>query len=221
MSTRRKVGFSSSASEASRRQLMQPVPCWEKVWALPDVASPGSTLKVYKWVKTDKRQQFSDDEEETDQPLAPLPDDSEVVEGDDELDPDEGNASVAPESVTTPASREVSEPVQSKEESKPATPKPHPLSVSFQPPSPSPPPPDDGLDESLKPAEGILDDIVDGIIDPMESDLALDMSQMGPDGEPFEGANEISQLQASDALLGAGPLLDDAMGDDPFAGDTS
>ena len=141
-----------------------------------------------------------------------------MVEGDDEMDQDEGNASVAPESVTTPASREVSEPVQPKEESKPATPKPHPLSVSFQPPSPSPPPPDDGLDESLNPTEGNLDDIVG----PIEGDLTLDMSQMGPDGEAFEGANDMSQLQASDALLGAGPLLDDTMGDDPFAiADTS
>lgn len=214
---------------------MQPVTCWEKVWVLPDNAPPGSTLKVFKWVKTDKKQvrkgtcgwlwiklihfqQFSDDESETDQPLAPLPDEPEVVDGDDEMDQDEGNNSVAPESATAPASREVSEPLQPKEESKPATPKPHPLSVSFQPPSPSPPPPDDGLDESLNPTEGVLD----GLVDPMEGDLTLDMSQMGPDGEPFEAANDMSQLQASDALLGAGPLLDDAMEDDPFAvADTS
>lgn len=35
---------------------MQPVPCWEKVWGPPDGAAPGSTLRVYKWVKTDKKQ---------------------------------------------------------------------------------------------------------------------------------------------------------------------
>lgn len=160
--------------------------------------------------------QFSDDESETDQPLAPLPDEPEVVDGDDEMDQDEGNNSVAPESTTAPASREVSEPLQPKEESKPATPKPHPLSVSFQPPSPSPPPPqdvDDGLDDSLKPAEGNLD----GTVDVIEAELSLDMSQIGPDGEPFEEANEISQLQASDPLLGGGALLDETMEDDPFA----
>ena len=28
----------------------------EKVWTLPDNAAPGSTLKVYKWVKTDRQQ---------------------------------------------------------------------------------------------------------------------------------------------------------------------
>jgi hypothetical protein len=35
---------------------MQPVPCWEKVWVVPEKAAPGSTLKVLKWVKTDKVQ---------------------------------------------------------------------------------------------------------------------------------------------------------------------
>lgn len=35
---------------------MQPVPCWEKVWVLPEKGVPGTTLKVYKWVKTDKVQ---------------------------------------------------------------------------------------------------------------------------------------------------------------------
>jgi aminoglycoside phosphotransferase (APT) family kinase protein len=35
---------------------MQPVPCWEKVWVIPDGAPVGSTFKVYKWVKTEKKQ---------------------------------------------------------------------------------------------------------------------------------------------------------------------
>ena len=35
---------------------MQPVPCWEKVWGPPDGAPPGTTLRVLKWVKTDKVQ---------------------------------------------------------------------------------------------------------------------------------------------------------------------
>ena len=35
---------------------MQPVPCWEKVWVLPENAPVNSTFKVYKWVKTEKRQ---------------------------------------------------------------------------------------------------------------------------------------------------------------------
>lgn len=56
MSTRRRVGVSLATSEAARRQLMQATPCWQKVWALPDNAPPGSTIKVYKWVKTNKVQ---------------------------------------------------------------------------------------------------------------------------------------------------------------------
>lgn len=36
---------------------MQPVQCWEKVWTLPEnVTGTGSTFKVYKWVKSDKKQ---------------------------------------------------------------------------------------------------------------------------------------------------------------------
>lgn len=213
---------------------MQPVPCWEKVWVLPENAAPGSTLKVYKWVKTDKKQvrdsfycswtclktvvqQFSDDENETDQPLAPLPepDDAEVVDVDEEMDQDEAATSVAPE--TASASRDVSEmPTGPKDDlpSKPGTPKPHPLSMSFTPG----PDVDDALDDSLKPREGALDAAVgaDAIGDMGDmGDITLDMTGVGPDGEAFEGA-ALAQLQADDALLGAGALMDSNM-EDPFA----
>ncbi|KAH9834991.1 uncharacterized protein C8Q71DRAFT_710863 [Rhodofomes roseus] len=214
MSTRRRVGFSNTTSEASRRQLMQPVPCWEKVWVLPENAAPGSTLKVYKWIKSDRKQQFSDDENETDQPLAPLPepDEVEVVDGDEDIDQDEVNTSVAPE--TAAASRDVSEmPMGLKDDSpsKPGTPKPHPLSMSFTPGLDT----DDALDESLKPREGELDAAVgaDGMGD--MGGITLDMTGVGPDGEPFEGAS-LSQLQSDDALLGAGSLMDSNL-EDPFA----
>ena len=56
MATRRRIGVSAATTEAARRQLMQPVPCWEKVWAVPIIPSGSSTLKVYKWVKTEKNQ---------------------------------------------------------------------------------------------------------------------------------------------------------------------
>ena len=54
MATRRRIGVSIASTEAARRQLMQPVPCWEKVWVTSSVGS--SSLKVYKWVKTEKVQ---------------------------------------------------------------------------------------------------------------------------------------------------------------------
>ncbi|GBE83434.1 predicted protein [Sparassis crispa] len=195
---------------------MQPVPCWEKAWVLPEGAAPGSTFKIYKWVKSEKKQHFSDDEGETDQPLAPLlePDEVEVVEGDEEIDQDEVGTSIAPE--TAPVSRDVSEPVASEPKdnsgSKPSTPKPHPLSISFQPPTPTPGP-DDALDESLKPSGDLA-------ADALGAGIGLDMSQMGPDGEPFEGAEDLSQLQSADALLGGG-LMPESMDDDPFAVPTS
>ncbi len=56
MALRRRIGISTATTEAARRQLMQPVPCWEKVWVVPEKAAPGSTLKVLKWVKTYKVQ---------------------------------------------------------------------------------------------------------------------------------------------------------------------
>ncbi|THH17765.1 hypothetical protein EUX98_g9063 [Antrodiella citrinella] len=212
MSTRRRVGFSTSSSEASRRQLMQPVPSWEKVWVNSDKA-PGATIKVFKWVKTDKIQQFGEDESEVvNQPLAPLPDEPEVVEGDDDLlDADDVPARDSAIPDTTPVSRAGSELAVSKadDESKPASPKPHPLSVSFAPPSPvAIPPEEDVLDEALQPLS-TEDDIT--------ADISLNLTDMGPDGEAFEGAADMSQLQPADAILG-GPLMDENMSD-PFAMD--
>lgn len=143
-------------------------------------------------------------------------------DGDEEIDQDEAATSVAPE--TTPVSRDVSEPLVPKDESKPATPKPHPLSISFQPPTPTPGP-EDALDDSLKPLEGVLGtDALDDSLTPLEgglgadalgAEITLDMSQMGPDGEPFEAAQNTTQFQADDSLLG-GALMDETI-DDPFA----
>ena len=56
MATRRRIGVSIATTEAARRQLMQPVACWEKVWTVPEHAPPNSSMKIYKWVKADKKQ---------------------------------------------------------------------------------------------------------------------------------------------------------------------
>lgn len=34
---------------------MQPVSVWEKVWVASDAAGAGTSLKVMKWVRTDKK----------------------------------------------------------------------------------------------------------------------------------------------------------------------
>ena len=56
MATRRRIGVSIATTEAARRQLMQPVVCWEKAWIVPENAAPNSSMKIYKWVKTDRKQ---------------------------------------------------------------------------------------------------------------------------------------------------------------------
>ena len=162
------------------------------------------------------------------------------------MDQDDAANSNVPETTPGPMSRDVSEPapIRPKDESgdvsapqsKPASPKPHPLSISFQPPTPTPAPEDvdESLQDALRPPEtggdedggldadglggGPLDGGVDvGDMGDMGGDegMNLDMRGIGPDGEQFEGADDLSQLQATDPLLG-GPLMDQNM-DDPFA----
>ncbi|THH09192.1 hypothetical protein EW145_g2184 [Phellinidium pouzarii] len=229
MSTRRRIGVSTATTEAARRQLMQPVPCWEKVWATPEDALPNSTLKVFKWVKTDRKQSFSDEEEEPDlEPLAPLPDlEPETNEGDDDMEQDDQTISAVPDI----ASRAVSEPVTAPQESEEATPalsKPHPLSMSLIPDSPTPAPDldDPSLDTpGLKPLDSNLDvssslDDVAGTSLQVPPELSgdigmvdLDITQLGPDGTQFESAGDLAQIQGTDVLLG-GEAMDGSV--DPF-----
>lgn len=124
------------------------------------------------------------------------------------MDQDEVATSVPPD--TTPASRAESEPLAPKPDSKAPSPKPHPLSVSFQPPSPTPA--EEVLDEALQPAGEVLVGDVDVTdIAALGGDISIDLSTLGPDGEPFEGAQDIEQLQSNDPLLGGTTLLDETM----------
>ncbi|KAI0257048.1 hypothetical protein BJV78DRAFT_1116435 [Lactifluus subvellereus] len=222
MALRRRIGISTATTEAARRQLMQPVPCWEKVWVVPEKAAPGSTLKVLKWVKTDKVQQFSDDEGDVNEPLAPLPDEPEVVEGDEDVEQEDPVQSVPMEGI----SRDTTEPIHPKEElpSKVSSPKPHPLSISFQPTLPSEQE-DDGLGGALQGLEDLTDPV--NVADPLGAavtDLVdLDLSQLGPDGTAFDGAGDLTQIEAlepGDDILGA-DMLSAAISDDPFVIQTS
>jgi len=213
MSTRRRIGVSAATTEAARRQLMAKVPCWEKVWTLPENAAPGSTLKVYKWVKTDTTQQFSDDEDEANEPLAPLPDEPEVaeVEGDEDMDQDDlppaDSLQQTPRALLEPPEvTDVPKESETEDLSKPPSPKPHPLSISYQPEAEA----DDVLDESFAVVVGV-DDVNQGVVDLG----ALDMSALGPDGTAFEEAHDLSQMEGGDAIMGAGVLMDQTV--DPFA----
>lgn len=238
MATRRRIGVSAATTEAARRQLMQPVPCWEKVWAAPMNSPTGSSLKVFKWVQTEKMQvttpvemndsrpliflqQFSDDEGEVDEPLAPLPDEPEVVEGDEDMDQDEAVSTVVPEAtqadtidVGVVATQEVQE-TQEELPSKPPSPQPQ-LTMTLQPSSDlSVDPVGDTLDASLNPIEtDIVVDVDVGEKLNTEDGIELDMTGLGPDGLGLEASHDLSQMEAADALIG-GAMMDQS--GDPFA----
>lgn len=155
-------------------------------------------------------QQFSDDEGDVNEPLAPLPDEPEVVEGDEDVEQEDASQSVQPD----PASRDMSEPIIPKDElpSKVSSPKPHPLSISFQPPLASEQV-DDGLDNPLQGLGDDLTDTVDVGNTLGTTDLVdLDLSQLGPDGTGFEATGDLTEMDPGDILV-AGDILDT----DPFA----
>lgn len=163
--------------------------------------------------------------------MAPLPDEIEVVDGDEDLDQEQDEtAPTADPTQEIPDSNTVTEVLPT-----PA----HPLSPN--PPSPSLLPdalspnrhllslqPDqpvleeshDVLDASLKPLDTAMDAVVDvGQMDTEGVDVSdivneMDMSSLGPDGITFEGAHDLTQMEDEDALLG-GPMLDNSL--DPFA----
>ncbi|KAJ7044948.1 hypothetical protein C8F04DRAFT_1067127 [Mycena alexandri] len=207
MSTKRRVGVSSATTEAARRQLMQPVPSWEKVWVVPETAPAGSTIRILKWIKTSKTQHFSDDEGEADEPLAPLPDEVEVVEGDeDEADETAAAATTVPGAAEAP-------PQEEELPSKPPSPKPQ-LSMGLEPPGDMIDDPNTtALDEELKAMETNMDQGVGVGLDTDEG--LMDISSLAPDGLGLEASHDLTQLDEDDALLG-GPLqMDESV--DPFA----
>lgn len=98
---------------------------------VPDSVVPTSSLKVYRWVKTDRVQQFSDDEGEADDPLAPLPDEPDVADVEED-DPEDDQLKV----ISQVESRELSEAPRARtvnlgQPSGPGSPKTHPLATSF------------------------------------------------------------------------------------------
>ena len=234
MATKRRIGVRLATTEAARRQLMQPVACWEKSWVAPENTTSSSTMKVYKWVKTDKKQvrsqicelmhtvthvdlrkQFSDDEEEADEPLAPLPDEPEVVEGDEDMDQDEPTASVAPDATQDATETNfVNQEAPDEPQTKPSSPPPPALSLQHTEPMLTVDEGADILDASFKALDpGINVDV--NVHENVSQEVVgeLDMSVLDPDSTPYESVHDLGQLDSANALLG-GPLLGDAV--DPF-----
>lgn len=193
--------MSIATTEAARRQLMQPVPCWEKAWVATETSPAGTSLKIYKWVKTEKVPQFSDDEGEVDEPLVPLPDEPEVVDGDEEMDPDDVVVVAEPAKDSLEVDNVLDDPP-----SKLPSPKPK-LLMSLQPSSNlGGDDRGDGLDDSLTPLESNMGE---------KKDIELEISALGPDGIPLESAHDLTQMDVEDVLTG-GPMMDDSS--DAFAG---
>ncbi|KIL71739.1 hypothetical protein M378DRAFT_155337 [Amanita muscaria Koide BX008] len=152
MATRRRIGVSIASTEAARRQLMQPVACWERVWTTPENI-PNVSFKVRRWARTEKPQQFSDDEDGADEPLAPLPDEPEVGEGDEEMEQEE-------------------QPANGAESAQPGTRAPSAPQEDTQPPSPKQP------HLSL---ESVNDTVVDSTMDTLDAALNPEVGQTAGD----------------------------------------
>lgn len=157
---------------------------------------------------------FEEEEVEIDQPLAPLQDVEEI----------ETNEEDTEDTPTGENSRAVSELPQVKDDtlSRPITPKPHPLSISFQPPSPTPAPQEEEnieVDTEALTATTTLDPGLDpGLVEAEvlnpEDIMHMNMADLVPAVESFEGAGDLLQVQEGDSLLGGAELMDQT--GDPF-----
>lgn len=244
--SKRKVNFQSATSEAARRELMKPVPSWERVFVTAD----GANFKVPKWVKTDKQQHFSDDEDGAiDQPLAPIVD--EVMDVDEENEGEDVNEVVPNTEQGTPST---SEKPTTTVEATPIPPDVPPESVLEEVPPETTlaltqaqledettvpdvldpalaiPSLDDGdvvalgnvdMDLSALGTDVLVSDVLSAG-DPLGADalgvdgLASDaLTMLPPDGTAFEAAQDLSQVEPDDSILG-GKAMDQS--GDPFGG---
>lgn len=137
-----------------------------------------------------------------------MPDDVEVVEGDEE-DQDEATTAAVP----LPEAADVVPP-EEEPPSKPSSPKPQ-LSMGLEPPSDliDDVETQDALDASLKAMEANMEEGVGVGLDTDEG--LMDISSLAPDGLGLEASHDLTQMDADDALLG-GPLqMDESV--DPFS----
>lgn len=155
-----------------------------------------------------------------DEPLAPLPDEPEVVEGDEEMDQDEPVASAAPDAeapvlVLDMETNSVIQEIPSEPQTKPSSPTPAALSLqATEPILVTEEGEDIILDDSLKALDGDMD-IEVGIHQNADVEEVgdLDLGMLGPDGTSFEDVHNLSQIESGDEILG-GPLMDHTV--DPF-----
>jgi len=178
---------------------------------VPSEVNPN--IKVYKWVKTAKVQQFSDDEGEIDEPLAPLPDEPEIAEGDEEMDQEEPASAAEPENVAKDmAGREAEAPDDMP--SKAPSPKPT-LTMDTDSAQSTLAIPDADLGPSLRPPSTGMDTLEVGDETGKGAPLELNISELGPDGVALSGSHDLSQIQGPIDSLAGGMAMDQS--GDPFA----
>jgi len=218
-------------TEAARRALIQPVPCWEYKWVIPQGMNSGSALRLRQWVKTDKKQEFSDDEDESQVPLAPLPDEPEQDQGDEEEEEEEKEDSAAPapsgiatplpaetsmqgvpgldtpiSGAITPASGEPPTAINLASRLTASVTKPHPLSSSFV--------PDDmeTLEANEPPATSPPQDMMDGETSLLDS-INMEMGVVGMEGLDDENPDAFMDILNTGDLDLDDDILNSAMGE--------
>lgn len=149
-------------------------------------------------------QQFSEDEDEADEPLAPLPDEPDV---DEDLDQDE-----VPEVV--PDLTDVTDLTTQDDLSKPPSPKPQLSIIPHDSSELDVDQPEDVLDVSLKPLEESVDVGMDLEKDQAVDGIELDISGLDPDGLGLEVSHDLSQMGTDP--LGGEQAMDQSISMDPF-----
>jgi len=194
MATRRRIGVSIASTEAARRQLMQPVACWERAWTAPENI-PNVSFKVRRWARTEKPQQFSDDEGDVDEPLAPLPDEPEAVDGDEEMDQEEQPTNGI--ESAQPGTRAATAPP---EDTQPPSPKPLLILENSN---------DAGVDNTMDALDASLNPLTTEVKTAEGDGMELDLSGLGPDLDQVDST-------LADPLVGEA-LLDQTVDEDQFS----
>ncbi|KDQ17760.1 hypothetical protein BOTBODRAFT_53286 [Botryobasidium botryosum FD-172 SS1] len=221
--------------EAARRERLQLVHCWEKKWVVPTGALPGSTsYKVFKWVKTEKKQEFSDDEDETAEPNVPVVDEEmddtqntvpgiEIVDHDPETGPPGSRDESGTPAIPRPNS---AAPGDSGAVTRDASPQPEP---DVQPPSPSVPHENEAFSLTENPIsvplssglEDTDDDLAESASLFAQTSTALDIpdtalgivaqNHLDADAAAFDNVPQEGKVYVADAVLDGGVIAEDVV----------
>jgi len=187
---------------------------------------------VFKWVKTEKKQEFSDDEDETAEPNVPVVDEEmddnqnaipeiEIVD----QDPETGPPGSRDESATPAVPRPSAAPGDSEAVTRDASPQPEP---EVQPPSPSVPHENEAFSLTENPISVPLSSGLDDDDDLPESaslfaqtsasldmpDDGLDMiaqNHLEADADAFDNIPQEGKVYVADAVLDGGVIAEDVV----------